>query len=57
MCCILRVSEAPGGPLEAGSDECLVDPASGRLKVSYSTVPGGSWEVQFVTKLSGLKRP
>ena len=28
--------------LEAGSDECLEDPGSGRLHVSYSTVSGGS---------------
>ena len=34
-----------------GSDECLEDPGSGRLNVSYSTVSGGSWEVQCLSNL------
>ena len=34
-----------------GSGECLEDLGSGKLNVSYSTVSGGSWEVQFLTKL------
>ena len=41
-CCILRGVEAPGGPVEAGSDECLEDLGFGRLNVSYSTSLGGS---------------
>ena len=43
MCRILRCLEAPGGSLEAGGDECLEDPGSGKLNVSYSMVFGGPW--------------
>ena len=32
--------------MEAGSDECLEDLGFGRLRVSYSTVSGVSWEPQ-----------
>ena len=42
-CRILRGLEAPGGPVEAGSDECLEDRVPGGLHVSYSTTSGGSW--------------
>ena len=32
---------------ESGSDECLKDPGSGKLNVSYSTVSGGSRSSRF----------
>ena len=48
-CRILRGLEAPGGPVEAGSDECLEDRVPGGLHVSYSTTSGGSWEGQIPT--------
>ena len=46
-CRILRGLEAPGGPVEAGSDECLEDRVPGGLHVSYSTTSGGSWARQI----------
>ena len=67
MCRILRGLEAPGGPLEAGSDECLEDPGSGRFYVLYSTCLGGPrgviysilrvWEALGVRVFNGLERP
>ena len=54
-CRILPGLEAPGDPLEAGSDECLDYLGSGKLKVSYSTVFGGWKSLELEVWSSDLR--
>ena len=54
MCRILRCLEAPGAA-EGWKCECLEDPGSGKLNVSYSTVSGGSREVWWLDLTNVLR--